>query len=339
MTAPNTNTKVEKYKFGRGVLYFNPLVAGIYQGFQDLGNCPGFEVTVETDTFEHFSSRGGIGEKDLTVSLSINRTGEITCDNLDNFNIALFLAGEEVTVTQSSTPVTDEVLASVTAGRSYQLGATSSNPSGIRSMSAVAVRIAEGDDAAARVNSATYAVGDIYVPATPNAHWYACTIAGAAAGSPPTFMTDGTTFADGTATFKDMGLIVVASTADVNYRLDATLGLLSVTPAGTIATALAAYAAIVPGVKLSLNVDYTPAANTRQQVRTTGSAENVGQLKFIADNPVGDNQDAFIPSANLSPNGALPFITDNEPGTFSVSVGINVLDSDTAALYVDGRPV
>lgn len=58
-----------------------------------------------------------------------------------------------------------------------------------------------------RQNSHAYIVGDKYKPVTPNLHWYMCAIAGTSAGSPPTFHLDGTTFADGTATFQDMGLI------------------------------------------------------------------------------------------------------------------------------------
>jgi hypothetical protein len=48
-------------------------------------------------------------------------------------------------------------------------------------------------------------VGDRYVPAVANGRFYECTAAGTSAGSPPTFHTDRTSFADGTATFLDMG--------------------------------------------------------------------------------------------------------------------------------------
>ena len=59
----------------------------------------------------------------------------------------------------------------------------------------------------ARVDSATVVVGQMYIPATANGHWYECTIAGTLAGTPPTFKTDGSTFADGTATIIDKGTI------------------------------------------------------------------------------------------------------------------------------------
>lgn len=339
MAAPNITPYSKAYKFGRGRLFFNALVNGIYQGFQPFGNCPGFEISVEGETFEHTSSEGGISETDFTVPLGITRSATINCDNLSKSNIALFLAGEQVTITQAATPVTDYVIAQVNPGRFYQLGKTESNPSGARGVSAVAVRIKEGDEAPARANSTAYAVGDFYVPASANGHFYMCTVAGTSAGSPPTFDTDGTDFADGTATFIDMGLIVVPSTADVNYRLDAGLALISATTDGTIASANTKYAAAVPGARLSLNVDFTPAANSREQVRTGGEQSVVGELKFIADNP-GDseNEDLFCPQVTLTPNGALPFITGDDIAAVEFNVGIGIKDSVTRAIYIDGRP-
>ena len=61
-------------------------------------------------------------------------------------------------------------------------------------------------DADDRVDSTPYVLAEMYVPATLNGHLYKCTVAGTSAGSPPTFKTDGTSFADGTATFIDLGL-------------------------------------------------------------------------------------------------------------------------------------
>lgn len=62
-----------------------------------------------------------------------------------------------------------------------------------------------GDTPAARTNSHNYAKGDRYTPAVSNGRFYECTVGGISAGSPPTFTTNRTTFADGAATFIDMG--------------------------------------------------------------------------------------------------------------------------------------
>lgn len=336
MGVPNTNTATNNYQFGSGNLFFNPLVDGIYQGLQTFGNTNGFTVTVTSETLKHTNFQSAARETDLEIPLSTERTAEIVSDNLSAFNIRLFMSGTETTITQTSTPVTDEVIGPVTANSAYRLGKTTANPAGAYSIGSVVVRIKEGDDAASRANSTAYVVGDVYVPATPNLHWYACTIAGTSAGSPPTFTTDGTTFADGTATFKDMGLIIVASTANVNYRIDTTYALLSVTPAGTIATANTAWAAILPGEKLSLHVDYTPVAGTREMIKTGAGGSLTGELVYIADNTTGTNRDVTMPSVTLAPNGELPYINDGEFATVGFTVGIGKLNSDTEAMYSTG---
>lgn len=338
MAAPNISPYTNKIKLGRGRLAFNALVAGVYQGFRPLGDSPGFEINVEGEEFTLNGSESGISETIFSTPLSVTRSATITCNNVDRANVGLFIAGEEVTIEQSATPVTDEVIASVNAGRFYQLGATPSNPSGVRGVSSVAVRIKEGADAPTRGNATAYVVGDFYVPAAANNHFYLCTASGTSAGTPPTFTTDGTTFTDGAATFIDMGLIVVPSTADVHYRIDSGLALISPTVGGAIDGANTKYAAAVPGARVSLEVDYTPAANTREQVRSGGTVSVQGQLKFIADNPTGENDDVFLPSVTITPNGALAFITGDSQAQVEFSVGIGILNSQTAAIYVDGRP-
>jgi hypothetical protein len=336
MAAPNLVPYSNEYVFGRGRPLLDLLVGDEYQGFVPFGNCPGFEINVEGEQYEHTNSEGGIAEVDLTVPLNLTRQITITCDNLNARNIALFLAGSVSTVTQSSTPVTDELIPKVNAGSMYQLGAKSNNPSGVRDVSAVTVKIKEGDDAAARQDSTAYTVGQTYKPATPNDHWYICTVSGTSDGTPPSFKTDGTTFTDGTATFKDMGLVTVASTTDVNYRLDAERALLSITEDGSIAAANAAYAAVVPGGKLSLLVGYTPAANVRTQVTTGDSISLRGRLKFLADNPYGENRDLFCADVTITPSGSLPMITEGEVGSATFTIGINKLNSTTPAMIIDG---
>lgn len=71
----------------------------------------------------------------------------------------------------------------------------------------------------ARQNSHAYAVGDRYVPASANGHWYQVTVAGTSASSPPTFATDRTTFTDGTATVQDMGLLVGYSYGGIAFTI------------------------------------------------------------------------------------------------------------------------
>jgi hypothetical protein len=334
MPAPNVVAYSNKYKFGRGRLFYNKLRSnGSYEGFRPLGNCPGFVINVESEKFEHFSSEGGLREKDLEVTTQINRTAEITCDNMSNENLELFLAATASTRSQGAGTVTDEVIAAVQAARIYQLGVTAPNPAGVRGITAVSVSAAQGDAAIAWTATTAKVVGDVVRPTTANGRWYVATVAGTTAGTQPTFPTNGGTVVDGTVTWQDMGLIIYTVTTD--YLVDLALGLLSVNATGAIATAASRMPA---GLFVNLNVDYTRTANSRTEIGTTGSAELVGQLLFIADNPQGDQQDCLMPSVTLSPSGELPFITENELASVTFAVGINVRDSQTSAIYINGRP-
>lgn len=330
MSQPNVNTVTNEYKFGRGNLFFNPLVEGVYQGFRQLGNCPAFTISVATEKFEHFNSQGGLAQKDLEIVTKIDRTAQITCDNMNNANIALFISGVEATVSQVATPVTDEEIQAA-SGRMYQLGALPNNPAGVRGVTAVSLTV---DVSGAVAISTAYVAGTIVSSGT---HAYVATTSGTTAGSAPAYPTDGTTVADGSVTWRDIGLITPANTNSADYLLDADLGLLSIVSTGSLGTG-ADYVTAAGGTFVIL-VDYTPTANSRDQIRSSGTSELTGQVKFISDNPYGANQDAFFPSATLAPSGELPLITENDVASMTLDVGINQLNSTTSAIYIDGRPV
>jgi len=335
VSAPATYTYTNTYKVGRGRLAFNQLNDdGEYEGFRWLGNCPGFEINVESENLQHTSSEGGLAEVDLDTPLSITRTATIQIDNFSADNLAIFLGATVEDLAQASATVTNELVEWVRTDRFYQLG-TSVLTTGSRNITGVAVDMY----APARANSTAYAVGDMYIPATPNDHIYVCTIAGTSNATPPTFNTAGSTFADGGATFKDVGDITTL-TSGTDFYVDGTHGIISVGTTGQIATV---YDNCVTAVgagnfNLRLHVDYTRPANSREQIATGSTAAVEGQLKFVADNPIGANQDVFIPSCTLRPNGALPFITAGEVAAVELAVGISVLDTSTSAIYIDGRP-
>lgn len=143
-----------QYQIPRGRVFFDPFdTNGNRTGERYLGNCPAFTVSVETEKAEHYSSETGLKQKDQTIVLQVNRTAEMTCDNMSASNVALFLSGEEVTVSQGSATVTNEAI-SVIPDRYYQLGQTAADPQGARSVSAVVVTNVAG--------TTTYAEGTDY---------------------------------------------------------------------------------------------------------------------------------------------------------------------------------
>lgn len=133
-----------EYAIPRGRVYFNPFDAnGLPTGEIPLGNCPGFTFTAETEKAEHFSSEAGLAEKDAALIVRVNRTGTLNCDNFSLDNLALFVAGTKETQAQSAGAVTDEAH-SVLGGRLYQLGESADAPAGVRNITDVVVKSADG---------------------------------------------------------------------------------------------------------------------------------------------------------------------------------------------------
>ncbi|TXH56550.1 MAG: hypothetical protein E6Q97_06130 [Desulfurellales bacterium] len=336
MAAPNTYTRVNEYKIPRGRPAFSRRRDdGTYEGYRFFGNCPAFTLAVETENYQHTNSEGGLNEVDLDVPISVTRTSNVTVDNISNDNLAIWLGAGITLFDQVVTPVTNEAI-SVLANRTYQLG-EAQNESGVRDVGSVTVTVG----GTTRANSTAYAKGVVLIPSTPNNHAYLVTVAGTSDAAPPTFPTDGSDVADGTATLLDLGVISTL-TYGTDYIVDTALGLVSTPVAGKVGAAAAVgYAAMGEDANdwagLPILANYTPAANVRTQIRT-GSATSVrGRLKFFADNPYGTQQDVLIPDCTIAPSGELPFIGEGEVASIEFAVGISLLNSTTPAVIIEDR--
>ena len=85
---------VENYEVGKGILYFDKFDSdGLPTGLRDLGNAPNFDIGLEVETLNHWSSRAGIKKKDKSVNVSANAMATFTLDEYDRNNIALALFG------------------------------------------------------------------------------------------------------------------------------------------------------------------------------------------------------------------------------------------------------
>lgn len=114
--------------------------------------------------------------------------------------------------------------------------------------------------------------------------------------------------------------------ADTDYSLDAALGRVRI---------LEGSVTVLNGDDLT--VDYTRAANSRTRVTTGASAEIKGALRYIAYNPEGENRDMYLPYVLITPNGDLA-MKGEEWQAAGFNIEIQKLDTNTAAIYLDGRP-
>jgi hypothetical protein len=90
-TAPSTGN----YYLGKGVLKFDRFDAlGLPTGLRDMGNAPNFTIQPVVETLPHYSSRGGIREKDLEVVTLVGATVKFTLDEYDRQNLAAAVLGD-----------------------------------------------------------------------------------------------------------------------------------------------------------------------------------------------------------------------------------------------------
>lgn len=329
-------TKSENIVLGRGICYFAPFdAAGRPMGERDLGEVEALTLTIEQQVESKYSMRTAVATKLVEYVKQTDFAGEFTVADMSADNIAMFLAGSKSTVTQSATPITNERIYNAESGREYQLGALAGSPAGARNVSSVAVSLYELENAAARVNSTPYVAGDIFKSST---NVFLVTTGGTTAGSAPAYTTtavgDATT--DGTAEVKYLGT-TGAFTVTTHYLLSAEAGRVGIVAGANLALACDLYTEVT-GNYLSLNVDYTPAAEERDRMVTSGGGSITGQFRHVADNSIGTNRDTFISSCKLSTNGEIPLIGE---GTAAVTMrlGVNEKDSSTPHIIIEGRAV
>lgn len=138
-------TTQKNYTLGRGKVYFARFKPGTYTpaGYLYIGNTPEFNLTIESEDLDHFSSDEGIREKDDGVTLEVTRTGSLITDNISPENVALFFFGEVQKLTQAASGPITETLTEVVTGLSYPLGVTDLNPNGVAGIDAATFSVKE----------------------------------------------------------------------------------------------------------------------------------------------------------------------------------------------------
>lgn len=140
----NQNSK--NYVLGKGQVFFDQFAAGTVVtaatrgiGERYLGNTPEYTVSTSANKVDHFDSDSAVKQKDASVQLDLNRTGKMTCDNLNANNIAMWFQGSNGIITQAGVVAQNETL-TVKKGYYYQLGVSTSQPAGVRNISNVVVK-------------------------------------------------------------------------------------------------------------------------------------------------------------------------------------------------------
>lgn len=127
---PTTND----YWIGRGILYLAELNADdTPKSFKDVGNVPELTLSVDSETFDHFSSRAGLKVLDKSIVIEQTATTAFILENIKDFgNLKYFFSGEASTyVNPAAAGFTDAPLVTdgnIEANAWYVIHDTSGKP-------------------------------------------------------------------------------------------------------------------------------------------------------------------------------------------------------------------
>ena len=148
--------KPGNYTLGRGQIFLaRNEEGGPANGFLYVGNTPALDLTVESETLDHFSSDAGINELDARVILSVTRNGTFSMDDIQPENLAIFVRGSAVVMNVDAAAGQTYDIESPVQDMYYQIGQSTGNPTGDLLVSGVTVN---EKGSATLVAAATYDV-------------------------------------------------------------------------------------------------------------------------------------------------------------------------------------
>ena len=301
--APST----ENYTLGKGVIYFNQLVGGVFQGERDLGNAPAFSFSLATETIEHFTSRGGLAVKDKEIISQVTPSLAFTLDEINKENLALLTLGNIASVTQVAgvaSAVSVDAIADLRAMLAHrQVGGYTINHGAVTGGPFEVGEACTSDNASPGAGT-ILAVGTSSIVIAISAGLFedGDTVTG----------TTSTASADQSGVMVwAPGVMLVEDETDTTTYVAGTdydcLALLKDDEVGRILTYSGG--AITNGDTLHLTYQYR--GETYQRIKAFANTQLTGMLRFVADNPAGNQQEIRVWSTSLSPTGDTALIGDD----------------------------
>ena len=295
----------DNYTLGRGIVYFDKLVSGAYEGERDLGNTSSFNISQDMEKLEHFSSRSGLKAKDKIVVTQITPGLGFSLDEINVENVALMFMGQVQSIVQAAADALTETLSVVTGNRFFALAVRKIGVWKLEYDGGTAL-FARDEVVTGGTSTATATVLRVVGDAT-SGTLYLKSITG-------TFDDDETLTGDvlgdadvnGVAAFDATDLAISDAAANTTFYdkttdfvVDADTGRVKIVKDGAIDVAAAA-----------VDVEYACEAATYTKVQAFKETSIEGRLRFVPDNPVGNNLECNFHRVNLTPGGEAALIGD-----------------------------
>lgn len=303
------------YSLGKGVIYFDKLNSDGYEGERDLGNSPSFNSSVALDKLDHYNQRSNIRAKDKTVVLEVTPTVSFTLDEINVENVELMFMGETTETVQAAdddlsyTIDVSTLHEDMIHGNRYydigdyrNIGVWTLSYDGGTGVGARGETVTGGTSSAtcvilqpgAATASGTMMIEDI--TGGPFTDGEALTGSGTFAAN-----ADGVESFDTTdACISDNATHSTFYTKTTDYTVDSEVGRIYVVEGGSL-----------DGVTDDTDVEFGVSATTYSIISGFAESSIEGLLRFVPDNPVGNNMELQIWRVDLAPGGDVAMIGDD----------------------------
>jgi len=311
-------SSTDNYSLGKGIVSFNQEINGEFYGYLDLGNCPEFTFNVTIDKLDHYSSRGGLRAKDKSVISEITPAVAFTLDEINADNLALLTFADKTTVNQKVALVTGET------HKAYKDRRVKLNNKGFYQS------ITLSDLVVASAPATAGAIGDVITGTTSKATavvfsytsgtktYKVFDVTGTFSTGETLTVTGGVAGAAGTLEASNFFVAGTTPTTQTLTVTGATSGLLVKDTDYSISTAMkddeTGSIYIMPNGKVVdgevLTFVYTAKQITYTKLNAIQQTSIEGELRFVSDNPIGNNFEMTVWKVSLSPAGDTNVIGD-----------------------------
>jgi hypothetical protein len=288
----------DNYLYGKGRLYFKPEDGS---GYLDLGNIPKFGIEVEVEKNEHFSSRSGTRDKDLSIVLEKSAKASLTLEEASAENLNIGFMGDGVVSGSQSAGQIDADETTTVSDQFIDLGKTDLSITKITHGSITGGPFQAGETITGGTSGTTakvawMATGDLYLEVINASGDF--TVGEEITGGTSAATAD----VSGTEEMEDV-VVADAETATTryvagtDYTVDVVGGLLRELSGGSIAASTC-----------YVSCDY--AATTTKSIRGLKNSESRGELLFIGDPDQGPKWRVQVWDVNLVISGEGEFISE-----------------------------
>jgi hypothetical protein len=295
----------DNYTLGKGRIYFNPWINGAYTGEMALGNAPALTFSLAIEKLDHYSAMAGLRAKDKTVITQVTPTVTFTLDEVNADNLNMLVMGNKTTSTQTAGQASAQTLTAGTPaeGLYYETGKRNIGIYKLVYSNVASGPFTVGETVTGGTSGATAVVARDKVAANT---LYLTTIGGTAPFSVGEDVDGATATAKvASAVYFDNRDAVVTDSAGTSFFdvgddfiVNSGGGLIGIAEGSDISATGPKYTIAYPDVSYTI---VNGLANTSLE----------GMVRFISDNPEGNQLELRAWKVSLQPDGDTAFIGDD----------------------------